>query len=367
MAATKILMGEKFISFQQLHLPDQAESLSVRVSSAALIEEGRQAIAISFCDPGLGLDLTKGLEIWTRVQLQEQTVEFDSYEQSEPDLWLQIVAGFGVGKLASSNQLCISKFARELIAFNLRPLVPSNYSLKLEIVFPEGKDLAERTSNKAFGVVDGLAIIGTQLDVKDSASPQQLKNTLQQLRSKSSEINLAEVLVLVIGENGWDLALQLGIPKTYLLKTGNWLGPLLVAAAEEGVSELLVFGYHGKLVKLAGGIFHTHHHLADARLEILTSLAVREELPFDLIKSIGASLSVEAAVLALEAYDQALAQKLLFRVASEVEQRSLFYLSRHGQWPMKIGAALFDRRRQLRWAGPLGIQQLDSFGLTLAA
>ena len=32
--------------------------------------------------------------------------------------------------------------------------------------------------------------------------------------------------------------------------------------------------YHGKLIKLAGGIFHTHHHLADGRLDVLTALAV---------------------------------------------------------------------------------------------
>ena len=40
------------------------------------------------------------------------------------------------------------------------------------------------------------------------------------------------------------------------------------------VRDLLLLGYHGKLIKLAGGIFHTHHHLADGRLEVLVALGL---------------------------------------------------------------------------------------------
>jgi len=61
------------------------------------------------------------------------------------------------------------------------------------------------------------------------------------------------------------LAQKLGINTNQLLKTANWLGPLLVEAGIQGVKAILLFGYHGKLIKLAGGIFHTHHHLADGR------------------------------------------------------------------------------------------------------
>jgi len=67
-----------------------------------------------------------------------------------------------------------------------------------------------------------------------------------------------------------DLAQKLGINTNQLPKL-PWLGPLLVEAGIQGVKAILLFGYHGKLIKLAGGIFHTHHHLADGRLEILTA------------------------------------------------------------------------------------------------
>ena len=100
--------------------------------------------------------------------------------------------------------------------------------------------------------------------------------------SPTSSLSFGGQLVFVIGENGLNLTKELGVPENVIVKTGNWIGPLLVAAAESGVQKLLLLGYHGKLVKLAGGIFHTHHHLADGRLEVLTALAVAEGFPFDL-------------------------------------------------------------------------------------
>ena len=58
---------------------------------------------------------------------------------------------------------------------------------------------------------------------------------------------------------------------------------MLVAAAEQGVRRLLLFGYQGKLIKLAGGIFHTHHHLADGRREVLTALGALQGLAGGLV------------------------------------------------------------------------------------
>ena len=100
-------------------------------------------------------------------------------------------------------------------------------------------------------------------------------------------------LTLVIGENGLDLARRAGLSP--LLKVGNWLGPVLVAAAEAGVKDLLLLGYHGKLVKLAGGIFHTHHHLADGRLEVLTALGLDAGLSLEELRQLRSAASVEDA------------------------------------------------------------------------
>ena len=75
-----------------------------------------------------------------------------------------------------TSKICISNFAKEVLVENLLDIIPEGYKLNLEIIFPNGKFLAERTSNKSFGIVEGLSIIGTSAETFASASPDQLEN-----------------------------------------------------------------------------------------------------------------------------------------------------------------------------------------------
>ena len=355
-AAVRLLCGEEPApaSVPLWLQPDQAGSHRqelIDVEAASLLAPDR-ALGISRCQPGDGLDLTRGLAVWVEAQWTERLVD-------QP--WLQLEAGEGVGVLAGSSELCVSGFARALLECNLQPLLPEGHGLHLRITLPGGRQLAQRTSNEAFGVVDGLALIGTQAAVQRSADPDQLGRARAELARRASEPALARDLVLVIGENGLDLAPRLGLPAPLLLKAGNWIGPLLVAAAEHGVERLLLFGYQGKLIKLAGGIFHTHHHLADGRLEVLTAQAALLGLPLEQLQQLAQAASVDQALRQLAALDASAAQALQHRVASAVEQRSAAYLARHGERSMRIGAVLFDRDRHLCAEGPCGAELLQAF------
>ncbi len=361
-SATQILNGQPFAQQQRIDLPDQSDSFLVQVYLAVLFADGDQAVAITHCESCLGLDLTRDLEIWTFVQFETNGVHKLDKKFFYQD-WLSLVPGEGVGVFESTGKACVSGFTYQLLEKNLRPLVPRGKRLKLEVVLPAGRMLADRTSNKAFGVVEGLSLIGTQAISQNSASPEQLENALESLKVKCNQANFKGEMIFVIGENGLDLAENLGLGLHSVVKTGNWLGPLIVAAAEEGVTKLLLFGYHGKLIKLAGGIFHTHNHLADARLEILIALAVYEGIPLDLIKTLAQSESIEGALLNLETCNIDIAKMLWNRIASVIEEKSIDYISKYGAWKMQIGAALFDRQRSLRWAGPIGIQHLASYGV----
>ena len=347
------LLGLPFAPTVELLLdpPQGQQKALIEVACAALLEPER-ALAMTTCLPGDGLDLTRDLPVWVEA----------SWLPARPDQpWMQLEAGEGVGVAAASGDPCVSAYAQALLECNLRPLLPPQHRLRLRLTLPGGRALAERTSNAAFGVVDGLALIGTQARVQRSADPDQLQRALAALSERTAAPAFAGDLVLVIGENGLDLAPRLGLPQALLLKAGNWLGPLLVAAAERGVRRLLLFGYQGKLIKLAGGIFHTHHHLADARLEVLTALAVLEGLPLPQLQALMAAQSVEGALTALEACDANACKALCARLAAAVEQRSVAYLARHGQSSLLVGAVLFDRRRQLRACGPQGALLLEAF------
>ena len=364
-SATKILLGHKFKDTEIIDIPNQKESIKVPVCSSALLDSGERSLAVSHCQSGLSLDVTRGVEIWAYIQFTKASFQSGKKVENGFPNWLDFHAGYGVGKFESSGQPCISKFARDLLCANLQPLVPKGSSIKVEIVFPEGKDRALKTSNEAFGVVDGLSLIGTQAEVQISASPDQLRNCKEILKSKCTKSSFDGFLTFVIGENGMDLAIKFGLPSNQIIKTGNWLGPLLVAAAENGVKKLLLFGYHGKLVKLSGGVFHTHHHLADGRIEILTSLAVREGISLDLIQLISKSTSVENALLTLESNRPESVDLIWTRMAKEVEIKSRSYVNRYLSSSIEIGSLLFDRKRQIRWAGLQGLKQINSLGLIL--
>ena len=343
-AAVRALLQQDFEPDQSLSIPERREPLVVPVVSSALLDAGRLAMAISHCDPGEGLDLTRGLEIWVTARWRDT-----------PEPLIELLGGLGIGRYAEGGELCISSFARQLIEVNLLPLLPSGRGVELEVVLPRGRELAERTSNAAFGVVDGLALIGLQAEVQRSAAPDQLEQVLDQVKHLAEQHDFAGRLTLVIGENGLDLARQAGFKP--LIKVGNWLGPVLVAAAEAGVQDLLLLGYHGKLVKLAGGIFHTHHHLADGRQEVLLALGLDADLTRPQLEQLRTASSVDGALNALEAEDPAAADRLWDRLAEAVERRSAAYIARYGRWSMGIGVALFDRSRQLRRWGPVAAKR----------
>ena len=347
-ASVAVLRGEESRGAWPLDLlrGAGADPVPVPVGAAAPLGEG-WALAEAVCDPGDGLDLTRGLPVWALARWEEWSGEGD-------DAWLLLEAGAGVGVHADTGAICASTYARALLASNLRPLLPPGHRLRLRLVLPRGRQLAERTSNAAFGVVEGLALIGTRAEAQASADPFQLDRTLDALASRLAAPDFGGDLILVIGENGLDLAPRLGLPADRLLKVGNWLGPVLVAAGQGGVRRLLLFGYQGKLIKLAGGIFHTHHHLADGRAEVLTALAALEGLHGDALQALHDAPTVEAALTDLQALDPPLAVRLRQRLAATIERRTASYLERHAASGPRVGAALFDRGRRLCAAGPLG-------------
>ena len=131
-----------------------------------------------------------------------------------------------------------------------------------------------------------------------------------------------------------------------IIKIGNWIGPLLVDAAIKKIKTVILFGYHGKLIKLAGGIFHTHNHLADARIEILVYLAVQEKFPTEIIVELTQLKNLEDALLLLERFNQSLADKLFKNLSNTIEKRSLTYVNRYVKTDMEIASIIFDKKKK---------------------
>ena len=352
-SALKKLVGLPFENYELIKIPNEKKVIKIEIHSVGLFKDGLHALGISFAKSGLDLDITQNLEIWTIAHLEKTS---NNSFQTNP---INIIAGSGVGIKEDTSEICISNFAKEVLCENLLSSIPKGFNLKLEIIFPNGAFLAERTSNKSFGIVDGLSIIGTSAETYSSASPDQLEEAKINL-AKLVQNDFKGAVVFVIGENGLNLAKTCNV-NLPIIKIGNWIGPLLVDAAIKKVKTVILFGYHGKLIKLAGGIFHTHNHLADARIEILVYLAVQEKIPPEIIVELSQLDNLEDALLLLERFNKSWADKLFKKLSNTVEKRSFTYVNRYVKTDMEIGAIIFDRKRNIRWAGISGKKYISYF------
>ena len=342
-AALQYLQDKQRLDTVTIDLVKPPQPAHIPIEQIALLETNR-ALAITRSDPGDNLDLTANTPIWAAVSLQAKPLGEEA---------IVIQGGEGVGKqLNREGEAAIYRYAKALLQENLQPLLKDNQQATVTIILPEGKQLAQRTSNAAFGVVEGLSLLGTTGISQPLTAPDQLTAFQEELAQKAQEF---ETLVFCVGENGLDLAQKQGINPKQLMKTANWMGPLLVAAAEQGIQSLVLFGYHGKLIKLAGAIFHTHHHLADARLEILTAMGAKVGLSTELLQKLLASETTEAALQLLREQENGaeIVEKVYSAIAHAIDQRAQDYIRKHTEKTVKVGSVLFDGKRNLITVSPL--------------
>ncbi|MEB3162583.1 MAG: cobalt-precorrin-5B (C(1))-methyltransferase CbiD [Prochlorothrix sp.] len=405
-----------------LSLLNPPEITTLAIEQVAQLRSGT-ALAITRSDPGDNLDLTAGTPIWAQVELNPTDLATDptaitnstatnptaitnptatnptATDPTPNETTLILVGGEGIGYHQSTGQAAIYRYAQALLHHNLTPLLQPGDRLRVTFILPEGRALAERTSNAAFGVVNGLSLLGTSGISQPLSSPEQLDQFQAELRQRCQDHT---DLIFCIGENGLDLARKLGLPPAQTLKTANWIGPLLIEAALLGVQNLLLLGYHGKLIKLAGGIFHTHHHVADGRLDIFAAQGAALGLPASLTAQFLDCGTVEAALQRLRDYSQQQQHDwvtpLYQALAQRLDRQTQHYLQKlcqgqshspkSGQMadlthlnpspnphqnprqnPLpQVGALLFDRQRQILVISPVGQVILqDTWPLNLSS
>ena len=320
-----------------IDLIEPVETASIEIEQIARIGDN-QALAITRSDPGDNLDLTRDTPVWAIVKLIPNS-----------EIKLIIEGGEGVGKIISQDhKSAIYQYAHKLLEKNLLENLKTSAIVEVQIILPEGKKLAKRTSNSAFGVIDGLSLLGTTGISQPLTSPEQLDFYQRELITKAQKF---ENLIFCIGENGLNLASKLGFNSEQLVKTANWLGSMLVTASMHQVKSIILLGYHGKLIKLAGGIFHTHHHLADGRLETLTAIAANLGLSTLILQQLFAAETTESALKVLQDFDREnnrnLTAQIYNYIANRIDLKSTEYIKKHSQDQPQIGSVLFSRERKI--------------------
>lgn len=323
-----------------------AETVEIPIEQVSGLKPG-SALAITRSDPGDNLDLTRHTPIWALVEILPHTAS------DRPTI--QIQGGEGLGRRGdTTGEAAIYAYAQNLLLTNLERWLEAGETIEVTIILPEGRSLAERTSNAAFGVVEGLSLLGTSGIAHPLSAPGQLDLFRTELQQKVKQVNTqggSSTLVFCIGENGLDLVAKLGITPDRTLKTANWLGSLLVEAGMQHLESVLLFGYHGKLLKLAGGIFHTHHHVADGRQEILAAHCANLGLPLPDLQAVFASSTAEAALQHLRDVDDRTHSRWVSQVysaiAQTIDRRCQDYIYTHSEQRVRVGSILFDRDRKI--------------------
>lgn len=339
-AALRHLQGDNLAGSVIVDLIKPPQQANIPIEQVGKLSSN-SALAVTRSDPGEHLDITRNTPIWALI-----TLGANGYS---PNAQIEIKGGEGIGiQTENNNQAAIYSYAKELIVHNLQPLLKEKEKVVVTIILPEGRKLGLRTSNAAFGVIEGLSLLGTTGIVQPLTAPSQLESYQTELITKAEK---HDSLVFCIGENGLDLATQWGINPEIIVKTANWVGSMLVVAAAHQVKSIILLGYHGKLIKLAGGIWHTHHHLADGRLEILTAYCARYGLETVKIQQIADSATTESALQLLRHWDERdnsnWVELIYSAVAESIDLRSQAYINKHTERSVLVGSILFDRQRNI--------------------
>jgi cobalt-precorrin-5B (C1)-methyltransferase len=349
-AALNHLQQSQLLSTVTLDLLEPPERVTIPIEQIATLPD-QSVLAITRSDPGDNLDLTRHTPIWAVVQ-------WGSVEQAAP---IEIHGGEGIGHNHATGQAAIYAYAQRLLQTNLSHYLRTGEKIQVTIILPEGRSLALRTSNAAFGVVEGLSLLGTTGISQPLSAPEQLVAYRTELQKKAAQF---PTLVFCVGENGLDLAVQHGVPPDCRIKTANWLGPLLIEAGLQGVQSILLFGYHGKLIKLAAGIFHTHHHVADGRLEILAAHCALTGTPTTDVQSVFASATADEALNYLRKCDTQgnthWVKQVYGAIAHQIDQRTQAYIYTHSEQRVVVGSVLFDRARHIIVTTETGTQLLQT-------
>lgn len=352
-AALQHLQNKENNETVSLDLIEPHQTVTIPIQQVAKINSNT-ALGITLSEPGNNLDLTRNTPIWATVELRKDS---NKNEQEQ----IIIKGGEGVGKQINyDNKDAIYSYATKLLKHNLKQYLKSQEAIIVTIILPEGKKLAKRTSNEAFGVIEGLSLLGTSGISQPLSSPEQLNRYQQELKEKANQF---DTLVFCLGENGLDLARKSGINSQQLIKTANWLGPLLVIAATEKINSILLFGYHGKLIKLAGGIFHTHHHLADGRLEILVSHGVKIGLKNAILQQLLNCETTEDGLQLLRKIDvernKNFTEKIYQSIVETIDKRTKLYIRKYVDFDVNIGSILFGRDRTIIMVSKTGRKLQD--------
>lgn len=259
-AAVTMLLNGKVIDKIQLLTPAGIE-LNIVIHDVIIENECVSCSVIK--DSGDDPDITNGIKVFSKVMLNNLNK-------------IIINAGIGIGRVTKKGlpvevgKPAINPVPMQMIMSEVSQLMHNNQGITIEVSIPEGENISSKTFNKRLGIEGGISILGTS-GIVVPMSDEAFKESLSLEISMLKEQGYREILMTPGNYGEAFISEHIQNAKNRTVTTSNFIGFMLHEAIRYDMQKILLVGHIGKLIKVAGGIFHTHSNIADCRNEIMAS------------------------------------------------------------------------------------------------
>ena len=241
-------------------------------------------------DSGDDPDITNGILVSSKVTLLPDSSE------------IIIEGGKGVGKVTKGGldqpvgMSAINSVPRKMIKDSLNELAMQfNYSGGFHVLIsvPEGEEIAKKTFNPELGIVGGISILGTTGIVEPMSAKALADSIKVEISVIAAESN--ESILIFLGNFGKKFTEEeLNLSTKPGIMCSNFIDVALDSSVEFGFKNILIVGHIGKLVKLGIGMFNTHSHNGDGRIETLLSCALEAGADIEILNEIQKCVTTNA-------------------------------------------------------------------------
>ena len=335
-AATKAALmyllddGKHDIPEVTIKLPS-GNPLTINVNSLEKKENGVLASVIK--DGGDDPDVTHGLEIYSKVSLRN-------------DSKINIFGGTGVGKVTKKGlpvapgNSAINPVPLKMIRETVEEILPEGFGADVEISVPKGEETAKKTLNAKLGIIGGISILGTTGIVKPMSEESWKASLAIELKMALENAGNGEAIFLFGNRGKQYLSDNFDDNTSQAIVISNFVGYMFDRACEFEAKKIYFIGELGKFVKVAGGIFHTHSRVSDAKMEILTANALLVGESTENMKKIMASNTTEEATKYIEK------KEVYSLLAEKAKQKCEEYCRRNG-WELEVETLIISAEKEV--------------------
>lgn len=303
------------------------------ISVNSLEKKENSVLASVIKDGGDDPDVTHGLEIFSKVTLRK-------------DLKINIFGGIGVGKVTKKGlpvapgNSAINPVPLKMIRETVEEMLPEGLGADVEIFVPKGEETAKKTLNAKLGIIGGISILGTTGIVKPMSEESWKASLAIELKMALENTGNGEAIFLFGNRGKQYLSDNFEDNTSQAIVISNFVGYMFDRACEFEAKKIYFIGELGKFVKVAGGIFHTHSRVSDAKMEILTANALLVGESTENMKKIMASNTTEEATKYIEKTE------VYNLLAEKAKQKCEEYCRRNG-WELEVETLIISAEKEI--------------------